>query len=175
MRWRSRSARSRRSRCDPTLGRARAELRMVNIEAASGRRGSSLLSELLICQSSASGSNLTFESRVGFPQRVRCASLRDARWKIAFRFVRRYSSAQSPGSRPQCAAEARLAGGDRAVDRRWRRHERDYAANWQVQDLCLALAGTLYRGGVRRTAPRQDASLAHQTAGRRVRPSASSR
>ena len=75
--------------------------------------------------------------------------------------------AQSPGSRPQCAAEARLAGGDRAVDRRWRRHEWDYAANREVQDLCLALAGTFYRGGVRRTAPRQDASLAHQTAGRR--------
>ena len=42
-----------------------------------------------------------------------------------------------------------------------------YAAHGQVEDLRLALAGTLYRGGIRRTAPRQDASLAHQAAGRR--------
>src|ERR1700722_8663186 len=72
----------------------------------------------------ASGSNLTFESRVGFPRRARRASLHDARWKIALRFVGHYSSsARSPGSRPQRAAETRLAGGDRAVDRRWCRHE----------------------------------------------------
>ena len=58
----------------------------------------------------ASGSNLTFESRIGFPMRARRANLRDARWKIALRLVRRYSSAQNPGSRPQHAAEARLAG-----------------------------------------------------------------
>ena len=71
-----------------------------------------------------SGSNLTFESRVGFPRRARRASLDDARWKIALRFVGQYSSsAQSPGSRPQRAAETRLAGGDRAIDRRWCRHE----------------------------------------------------
>ena len=50
------------------------------------------------------------------------------------------------------------------ADRRWRRHERDHAANRQVQDLRMALAGALYRGGVRRAAPRQDASLAHQAA-----------
>ena len=36
----------------------------------------------------------------------------------------------------------------------------------QVEDLCLALAGALYRGGLRWAAPRQDASLAHQAAGR---------
>ena len=36
--------------------------------------------------------------------------MRNARWKIALRFVRRYSSAQGSGSRPQHAAEARLAG-----------------------------------------------------------------
>jgi hypothetical protein len=35
-----------------------------------------------------SGSKLTFESRMGFPVRDGRASLRDARWKIALRFVR---------------------------------------------------------------------------------------
>src|SRR5580700_11356914 len=58
----------------------------------------------------ASGSNLTLESRMGFLRRIGGASLRNARWKIALRFVRRYSSAQGSGSRPQHAAEARLAG-----------------------------------------------------------------
>jgi len=58
----------------------------------------------------ASGSKLTFESRMGFPARDGRANLRDARWKIALRFLRRYSSAQSSGSRPQHAAEAGLAG-----------------------------------------------------------------
>jgi hypothetical protein len=38
--------------------------------------------------------------------RARGANLRDARWKIALCVVGRYSSAQSPGSRPQRAAEA---------------------------------------------------------------------
>jgi hypothetical protein len=61
---------------------------------------------------------MPLESREGFPERVRRTSLGDARWKIALRFVRRYSSAQSPGSIPQRAAVARLAGGDRAVDLR---------------------------------------------------------
>ncbi|MGC2783310.1 MAG: hypothetical protein WA397_05620, partial [Roseiarcus sp.] len=42
----------------------------------------------------ASGSNLTFESWLGFPMRARRASLRDARRKIPLRFVRRYSPAQ---------------------------------------------------------------------------------
>src|SRR4029077_1666165 len=60
--------------------------------------------------SRSSGSHLTFESRIGFPVRARRANLRDARWKIALRLVRRYSSAQNPGSRPQHGAEARLAG-----------------------------------------------------------------
>ncbi|MGC2787404.1 MAG: LysR family transcriptional regulator, partial [Roseiarcus sp.] len=41
-----------------------------------------------------SGSNLTFESWLGFPMRARRASLRDARRKIPLRFVRRYSPAQ---------------------------------------------------------------------------------
>ena len=45
-----------------------------------------------------SGSNLTFESRMGFPLGFRRASLRDARRKIPFGLVRRYWSAQSPGS-----------------------------------------------------------------------------
>ena len=58
----------------------------------------------------ASGSNLTFESWLEFPIRARRASLRDARRKIPLRLVRRYSSAQSCGARPQRAAEARLAG-----------------------------------------------------------------
>ena len=57
-----------------------------------------------------SGSNLTFESWLGFPMRARRASLGDARRKIPLRFVRRYSPAQSCGARPQRAAEARLAG-----------------------------------------------------------------
>src|ERR1700722_14963986 len=57
-----------------------------------------------------SGSNLTFESWLGFPMRARRASLRDARRKIPLRFVRRYSPAQSCGAGPQRAAEARLAG-----------------------------------------------------------------
>jgi hypothetical protein len=59
--------------------------------------------------SGPSGSNLTFESGIGFPRWIGRASLRDARWKIALRFVRRYSPAQSCGARPQRAAEARLA------------------------------------------------------------------
>src|SRR5271166_2567302 len=62
-----------------------------------------------------------------------------------------------------------MAGRDRAAYGRWRRHERDHAANWQVEDLRVALARTLYRGGVRRVAPRQNASLAHPTARRRGR------
>jgi nucleoside phosphorylase len=56
-----------------------------------------------------SGSNLTFESWMGFPKRARRASLRDARRKIPLRFIRRYSPAQGSNSRPQRAAEARLA------------------------------------------------------------------
>ncbi|MGC2784209.1 MAG: HNH endonuclease signature motif containing protein, partial [Roseiarcus sp.] len=46
-------------------------------------------------QAAISGSNLTFESWLGFPMRARRASLRDARRKIPLRFVRRYSPAQS--------------------------------------------------------------------------------
>jgi hypothetical protein len=45
-----------------------------------------------------SGSNLTSESRKGFPALEGCASLRDARRKIALRFVRRSWSAQKPSS-----------------------------------------------------------------------------
>jgi len=41
------------------------------------------------------------------------------------------------------------AAGKSVTDRRWRRHERDYASNRQVQDVRLALAGTFYGGGVR--------------------------
>ena len=58
----------------------------------------------------ASGSHLTFESGEGFRRRIGRASLRDARWKIVVRFVRRCSSAQVCRSRPQRPAEARLAG-----------------------------------------------------------------
>src|SRR5450432_3249239 len=43
---------------------------------------------------SPSGSNLTFESRMGFPPGSRRASLRDARRKVPLRFVRRSSSGQ---------------------------------------------------------------------------------
>ena len=75
-----------------------------------------------------------------------CASLRDARRKIPLRLTDRYPSAQMPRSRSKRASETRLAGGDRAADRRWRRHERDYAANRQIQDLRLAVAGTFYGG-----------------------------
>src|SRR5271169_6224415 len=91
----------------------------------------------------ASGLNLTIESPLGFLRRIGRASLRDARWKIALPLVRRYPSAQSSGSRRQHAAEARLARFDRAVDRRWRRHERDHETDREVQDLRLALAGAL--------------------------------
>ena len=42
---------------------------------------------------SASGSNLTFESLLGFPRFAACASLRDARRKIHHRFVGRSASA----------------------------------------------------------------------------------
>ena len=57
----------------------------------------------------ASGSNLTFESWLGFPMRARRASLRDAD-ETERDFPGRYSPAQSCGARPQRAAEARLAG-----------------------------------------------------------------
>ena len=40
-----------------------------------------------------SGSNLTFESLLGFPRFAACASLRDARRKIHHRFVGRSASA----------------------------------------------------------------------------------
>jgi hypothetical protein len=40
----------------------------------------------------------------------------------------------------------------------------DRARDWQVQDLRLALAGTLRRRGLRRPAARQDAAFAHQEA-----------
>ncbi len=53
---------------------------------------------ILQCIRSPSGSNLTVESRMGFPLGFRRASLRDARRKIPFGFVCRYLSAQSPGS-----------------------------------------------------------------------------
>jgi hypothetical protein len=76
----------------------------------------------------SSGSKLTVESRQGFPSMVGCENLRDARRKIGLRVVRRSSSAQSPHPGPQRAAEACLAGRDRAFDRRWCRHERDHAA-----------------------------------------------
>ena len=69
--------------------------------------------------------------------RVGRASLRDARRKIAIRFVRRCRSAQIRRSRSQRPTEARLAGRNRAVDRRGRRHERDHETNRKVQDLCL--------------------------------------
>ena len=41
----------------------------------------------------ANGSNLTFESLLGFPRVAACASLRDARRKIHHRFVGRSASA----------------------------------------------------------------------------------
>src|SRR5471032_1559024 len=44
-----------------------------------------------------SGSNLTFESWMGFPPGSRRASLRDARRKVPLRFVRRSSSGQGRG------------------------------------------------------------------------------
>ena len=55
----------------------------------SGRTGSKFKAET----ESASGSNLTFESLLGFPRFAACASLRDARRKIHHRFVGRSASA----------------------------------------------------------------------------------
>src|ERR1700677_1664225 len=78
-------------------------------------------------------------------------------------------------SSPLAAAYRRKApAGEHYRERRTRRrlHQEsirplEHETNWKVQDLCLALAGALYRGGLRWVAPRQDASLAHQAAGRR--------
>jgi putative transposase len=50
-------------------------------------------SEVLDVLVQTSGSNLTFESLLGFPRFAACASLRDARRKIHHRFVGRSASA----------------------------------------------------------------------------------
>ena len=115
-----------------------------------------------------SGSNLTFESLLGFPRFAACASLRDARRKIHHRFVGRSASAWKSHRRSQCRAEVRVASRDCSLHGRWGRHERDHATNLQVQDLRLALAGTLLGRRVRGSASRQDQALADQAARWRI-------
>ena len=61
---------------------------------------------------------------------------------------------------PQRLSEACLAGRDRTAFGGRPRHRRDHASDGQVQDLRLALAGTLRRGRGRWAAARQDPSLA---------------
>ena len=60
-----------------------------------------------------------------------------------------------------------MASGDRPADRRRGRHHRDHASDGEVEDLCLALAGALHGGRVRRPSARQDAALADCTSRRR--------
>jgi transposase len=57
----------------------------IIVADAHRRRGVAKVEDL---DPTSSGSNLTFESGMGFPRRIGRASLRDARWKIALRFVR---------------------------------------------------------------------------------------
>jgi len=64
----------------------------------------------------------------------------------------------------QRLAEACLTRSHHIAERGWRRHQRDHAADRQVEDLRLALAGTVHGGRHRRPPLRQDAALAHPSA-----------
>ena len=55
-------------------------------------------------------------------------------------------------------------GGDHPLERRRCWHQRDHAPDRQVEDLRLALAGTVHEGRHRRPPARQDAALAHPSA-----------
>ena len=94
-----------------------------------------------------SGSNLTFESRRGFPPGSRACE--------SGACAPEFPSRLKPGDRRRLKALAR----DRNAPQKhvWRaeivlftadgrRHERDHAPNRQVEDLRLALAGTLHGG-----------------------------
>ena len=65
---------------------------------------------------SPSGSNLTFESLLGFPRFAACASLRDARRKIHHRFVGRSASA-CHGLQPHRVRQFKLSNDPRFVDK----------------------------------------------------------
>jgi hypothetical protein len=71
----------------------------------------------------------------------------DAKRHFSFRPPRRSWSAVCVGSRSERSTEACLARLDRVAERRRGGHERDRARDRQVQDLRLALAGTLRRRG----------------------------
>src|SRR5665811_1042868 len=106
--------------------------------------------------SRASGQNLTIESLVGFPPVFARASLAHARRDFHYRLAGRAPAPSSPDQGPQRRAEARLASPDRVADGRGARHQRDHAADRQVEDLRLALAATLHGGGLREPVARQD-------------------
>src|SRR5215207_4717908 len=65
---------------------------------------------------------------------------------------------------PQRAAEARLAGRDCPAYRRGSWNERNHARDEEVQDLRLALAGTVHGRRSRRPSARQDATIADRSA-----------
>ena len=73
-------------------------------------------------------------------------------------------SASRPGQGSQRSPEARLAGADRAAERRWAGHERDHARDRQIEDLRLALAGAFRRQGRRWSSAREDPPLARRQA-----------
>src|SRR5665648_42421 len=111
-----------------------------------------------------SGQNPTIESLVGFPSVFARASLAHARRDFHHGLAGRAPAPSSPHQGPQRCAEARLASPDRVADGRGARHQRDHAAERQVEDLRLALAATLHGGGLREPVARQDATLAHSAA-----------
>ena len=80
---------------------------------------------------------------------------------------RRPGSSGGGGGGSEQPAKARLAGADRAADRRRPRHGRDHAAGGHEQGRGLALAGAVHDRGGRRAAARQDPAVAHPAAGRR--------
>ena len=101
-----------------------------------------------ITPGTTSGSNLTFESRWGFPPDLRCASLAHAHWNNHHCFTRRPSPVAGSGQGPQRSAEARMACRDRSPQRWWRGHKCNHASDRQVEDLRLALAGAVRHGRV---------------------------
>jgi transposase len=94
-----------------------------------------------------SGLRLTFESGGGFPAGLGHASLRHAPWDQHRTHPRRSPSPGGDHPQPQRSAETCLARRDRAVVGRRPGHGHDHAPDGQVQDLRVALAGTLRRRG----------------------------
>src|ERR1039458_974883 len=111
-----------------------------------------------------SGSNLTFESYYGLPADSRNASLADAHRNIVRRFGGRSASAFGFDQGSQRATEARVAGPDRALAGRGGGRQRNHAPDGHVENLRLALAGTVLRRRIRGVGARQDAALARQAA-----------